>query len=259
MRLRQLACAAASMTLLVGAGLPQTAAAQRMALPSIFSAEAQPFGAGGGMGFFSVGWQRLDLGDLNPRLEAAGYPAFAEDFLSLGGSGYFVRQRVIIGGEGNGLLRPSETTADGAFRTRLSGGYGMFNLGYALASSPRAALFPMVGIGGGGVVLEILDRATPNFDDVLLNPQRGARLTSGGLMLDASAGVTYRLTEPPPRRPRRGSGGLALGLRAGYTFAPFTTEWRTDAGNDVAAGPDVSLQGAYVRVMLGGWGGGRRR
>lgn len=253
-RLRRTIWTGSAVALLGGLGVPHSAGGQAVAagVPPVGTGEYAPH-TNAGKGFFSLGWQRLDLGDLNPRLQAAGYPSFSEDFLALGGSGYTVRQRVIIGGEGHGLLGPAEITADGEFRTRISGGYGMFNLGYALVSGPRAALFPAVGVGAGGVVLEILDRAAPSFDDLLLNPGRGVRITTGGLLLDTSAGLTYRLTERTTRR-RGGTGGLAVGVRAGYTFAPFTTQWRTDLGNDVAGGPDVPIQGAYVRVMLGGWG-----
>jgi hypothetical protein len=211
-----------------------------------------------GMGYFATGWQRLDLGDLNTRLQTAGYQPFSEDFVSVGGGGFAVRQRVVIGGEGHAILGPSGTDAAGTLRTRLAGGSAMFNLGYVVARTPSASLAPMVGIGGGGLTLDILDRAAPTFDEVLQNPRRSARMTSGSLLLDASAMAQVRLTDGP-RRDRPGRGGLAVGVRAGYTFAPFSPEWRTDTGNDIAAGPDTSLDGAYVRVMIGGWGARPRR
>jgi hypothetical protein len=257
MRLRAKVVAGMGVALLGGLGLAPAVQAQGTALDPVLATQETAVTGAAGMAFFAVGWQRLDLGDVNPHLQAAGYPAFSEDFVSLGGSTHALRRRVMIGGEGHALVGPSETSLDGQFRTRLAGGYGMFNLGYALVTGPRTALFPTVGFGAGGVVLDILDRGAPSFGEVLQNPRRSARLTSGGLLLDGSVGLSYRLTERP-RRPGRGPGGLAVGLRAGYTFTPFTTEWRTDAGNDVAGGPEVSLQGVYLRAMVGGWGAVRR-
>jgi hypothetical protein len=205
----------------------------------------------GGAGFFTVGAQWLDLDGLNQQLVAAGYPAFGEDVLALGGSGHGFHQRLLLGGSGQALLSPSETSLDGAFRSRLSGGYGHFDLGYAIVAAPRARLYPMLGIGGGATRLEITERSSPGFDEVLRSPRRGARLTRGSFILDTSLGLDVRVTA---RRRENGVGGFAIGVRGGYTFTPLQTEWHLDESSDVAGGPDAGLQGPYVRLMLGGWG-----
>jgi hypothetical protein len=255
----KIVCAAAIAALGWSAAAPTSAEAQSARRPPPPPAPTVLVGPNpSGMSFLAIGGQRLDLGDLNARMVAAGYPAFSEDFLTVGFGGYGARQSVLLGFEVHGLSGPSETTANGQFRTRLTGGHGVLTLGYAALTTPRADLFPMVGIGAGGVVLEILDRGAPTFDDVLRNPPRNARLSSGGLVIDTSLGTTLRLTARP-RPARGGAGGLAVGLRAGYTFSPLTGEWRTDAENDVAGGPDVSTEGAYLRATIGGWSTRPRR
>jgi hypothetical protein len=214
-------------------------------------------GARDGAAFLSVGWQQLDLGELNPRLAAAGYPTFDESRLSVGGGAYIYRDRVVLGAEGHAVVGPGETTADGIHRTRLTGGVGTVHLGYSIVHTPRVRIHPMIGLGGAGATLDIVDRTAPSFDDVLARPGRNARLVSGALMLDASLGSTVRLTDSA--RPRGGRGGIVLGVRAGYGFAPFAGEWRMENGNHVAGGPEVTLAGPYIRAMVGGWGVGRRR
>jgi len=231
----------------VSAGLADPAEAQR----------TRGHEARDGAAFLSVGWQRMDLGELNLRLTAAGYPTFDEQRLTLGGGAYSFRDRVVLGAEGHAVVGPGETTLDGNHRTRLTGGIGTVHLGYTVVRTPRLRIHPMIGLGGAGATLDIVDRTAPSFDDVLAQPGRNARLVSGSLILDASVGSTIRLTDSV--RPRGGRGGLALGVRAGHGFAPFAGEWRMESGNDVAGGPEVTLAGPYVRVMVGGWGTGARR
>ena len=228
--------------------------------------EMGPLPAAAGRGAFQAGWQNLDLGNLNGALTEAGYPAFDEGVFTVGGFGLGSSVRFLIGGEGHGLITNEETTAEGTFRTRLSGGYGLFTVGYLAAQGPRWDVYPLVGVGAGGLTMEIVERSSPTFDDVLDEPARSSRLTTGGFLASLGVGADLRFGSPHDWRDEddeddeEGEGGLLLGLRAGWLWSPGDWQWELDELNDVAGGPETNLTGFYIRVSLGGWGSeGRRR
>ena len=135
--------------LLLGVGAFATTQAQAPDdPPSSSSAEVE------GSGFFAIGTQFTDLGPLNDRLSGSGYPEFTSETVTLGGGGYgVVANRLLLGGEGHALI-----TGDGTGRGRnvsLTGGYGFFNLGYLFFPTSSLRASPLVGIGGGGLQLDI--------------------------------------------------------------------------------------------------------
>ena len=207
--------------------------------------------AEGTRGVFQAGYLMLDLDELNARLLSAGYPEMDDRFLTLGGAGYRVMNRILIGGEGHGLLGREETTADATRRISLNGGYGLFRLGYLLLADYGFDLVPAIGIGGGGMSLKITERGSPTFDDVLGQPARSSTLSTGMLLVDGSVGVNYRVALGPPDRRR---GGILIGLHGGYLYSPWNSSWDLDGLSDVAGGPELLIQGFYGRVTIGGWG-----
>lgn len=213
--------------------------------------ENDSWAGSGGRGFFQAGLLRLDVDDMNAALAGAGFPTLDRGTVTLGGGGYATRGRFVIGGEGHGLLSDDQPSADGSVQVGLDGGYGLFKVGYLAYSESGLDVYPMVGIGGGGLNVSIVERSAPTFDDVLANPQRSSRLSTGMFLLDLSLAADYRFT----RRSEEGrSGGLLVGLQAGYVFAPGSTDWTLDDINGVAGGPDLGIQGLYIRLSLGGWG-----
>lgn len=205
-----------------------------------------------GRGFFQAGYIGLDMDDLNASLVGAGYPSLDGTFLTLGGGGYGHHGRFLIGGEGHGLLGSEETTVGGARQLDPSGGYGLFRLGYMAFSRSGLDVFPVFGIGGGGMSLKISERSAPTFDDVLADPERSSTLSTGMFLLDLSLAVHYRVRVE--RSDEGDGGGLLLGLQTGYTFAPGDPSWDLDEINSVAGGPDLQIEGFYIRLSLGGWG-----
>ena len=200
-----------------------------------------------GRGFFMIGVQQMDLAELNDRFDAADYPESDDLFLTLGGGGFMLRDRLVIGGEGHGVIGSSETTGDGAFRTRVGGGFGMIDIGYAVMERRGLLVYPMLGVGMGGMMVSINERSSPDFDDVLDQPRRGVNLVQGQFLLSAGLGIDHVFAS-------RGRGGFAVGIRAGWTFTPIEHEW-SFGSSDVADGPKAGFTGPYVRVNVGG---GRR-
>ncbi len=206
-----------------------------------------------GRGFFQAGFLRLDVDDINSALAGSGFPTLDRSTVTLGGGGYATRGRFVIGGEGHGLLSDAQPAADGSIQVGLDGGFGLFKVGYLAYSESGLDVYPMVGIGGGGVSVSIVERSAPTFQDVLADPARSSRLSTGMFLLDLSVAADYRFTRR--RSEDGGSGGLLVGLQAGYVFAPGSTNWTLDEINGVAGGPDLGVQGLYIRLSLGGWGG----
>jgi len=149
-----------------------------------------------GSGFFAVGTQFTDLGPLNNRLSGAGYPTFTSEMVSLGGGGYgVVADRLLLGGEGHGLL-----TADGSRQGRsvsVGGGYGLFTLGYLFRPTSRMRVYPQAGFGGGGLRLEIGSQGEADeFDDVLNDPNRRTTVGRASLLVSLGASLEYHFGAP---------------------------------------------------------------
>lgn len=202
-----------------------------------------------GRGYFMFGAHFLDIDDLNARLSNLGYTEFPSYFYTIGGGGHGILESgIVIGGEGHALLNRKETT--GTFNSSLGGGYGFFNLGYAVYKQNDFTVYPLIGIGGGTVTMKITDSEAPLFDDVIADPKRTAELSTGGFLLDLSVGMDYLFRVGTDED----EGGFMFGLRAGYTFSPSDSDWKMN-GNQINGGPDFGVAGPYIRLMIGGGGG----
>jgi len=238
-----------------------SAAVLASAPASIAAQDAPPLP---GRGHFSVGYIELDLDELNADLQDGGFPALDGSFLTLGGGGYGTRGRLLIGGEGHGLLGSDATTADGSTQVSVGGGYGLFKLGYLAFAQNGLEVFPSVGIGGGGMHVQIVERSAPTFGDIIADPQRSSKLSAGSFLMDVAGTAHFRFA-PGDEGEDAGDddegenpGGMLIGLQAGYTFAPGSSRWTLDDINSVAGGPTLNMQGFYFRISVGGWGGGDR-
>lgn len=202
-------------------------------------------------GFFMIGWQKLDLDELNSRMVPNGFPSLSENLLSLGGGGWGWKDRFLIGGEGHALLGPDEATADGAYKTQMAGGYGQLDLGYRIYTGERLNVAPVLGLGGGVVSIDLFERSSPTFDEILSDPLTGTHLSASGFHFDVSVAIDARLT----RRVKEDGDedGFAIGFRAGYAFSPGDWDWELNDQTELPGGPQLGISGPYVRFMLGGW------
>jgi len=202
----------------------------------------------GGVGYSMFGRCIIDLGDLNSKLENNGYPAMSENFFSVGGGGHaIINNKWIIGGEGHTLL--GEEASHENYKQSITGGYGFFDLGYILFSIKDLRVYPLLGLGGGGLNLKIKeDIASLSLDNILNNPGRGAELTNGGFLMNLGGGIDYLFTFGKDEKSR---GGMFLGIRAGYTISTFKGKWTMD-GVEISGAPETGLKGPYIRFMIGG-------
>lgn len=207
-----------------------------------------------GMGYSMLGMSIIDIKDLNARLESKGYSEISDNFFSVGGGGHgIINNRLIIGGEGHALL--GEEVTSGNYKNSITIGYGFFNLGYVVYSIKDLRVYPLLGLGGGGMNFKIAEKVTSlSFDDVLDNPKRSVELSTGGFLLNLAFGLDYLLKLAEDEK---GKAGLILGLRAGYTFSPFKGGWQMDE-IEISDAPEIGITGPYIRLMIGGGGVGKK-
>ncbi|MDI6791248.1 MAG: hypothetical protein QME81_00030 [bacterium] len=209
-----------------------------------------------GCGGFMYGLNRIDLGDLGTKLKASGFEEFEDNFTFYGGSGYGVagEHKIIIGGEGGGFSQNAISANQKGQKASLSGGYGLFNVGYIVFSKKNFRLFPLLGLGGGGLSLKIWETtgSAPTFDKILdgTEPKREVSMSTGGLLFNLALGADYLLVFGGDKE---GEGGLLFGLRAGYILSPGKADWEME-DVDVSGGSDVRITGPYLRLVLGGGG-----
>ncbi len=208
-----------------------------------------------GKTYFLFGAGKLDAGDLNAVLNREGYSVvsrsplndMADSFISFGLGNHGVVNGVLIGWELNGLTSRETTTATGSHRASLAGGYGFVNVGYMAYSMDGLDIYPMLGLGGGGLHLEILARRTLSFQQVMDTPEQGVTLNTGGFLLNPALGIDYMLSLSSDEKRE---GGVIFGLRLGYVLAPLKGAWEM-GGLDISGGPQASAAGPYVRLMVG--------
>ena len=124
---------------------------------------------------------------------------------TLGGGGHGVgKNGLILGGEGHSI-----------FSDEGAGGFGFFDIGYALVRKGNFVGYPILGIGGGSLAQDSDGTVAPV---VLIN------VALGGDYLIAVG------TE----------GGLVVGVRVGYTASVYSSDWH--------------WQLSHARLLLGGYG-----
>jgi hypothetical protein len=124
----------------------------------------------------------------------------------------------------------------------------MLRAGYAVLHNTYVSVYPMLGIGGGGMSLTFFREEDVAFDDVLANPLRQVSLFKGGMLLDAGVGADLRI---PLGGNERSRSFLFLGVRGGYLFfISFRDEWETLQGS-VTGAPDFGLSGPGIQLLIG--------
>ncbi len=201
----------------------------------------------GGAGGLDVGAQHFNMDGFNQFLPAD-FPTLSGDFLTIGGDGYFMFENFVIGGSGYGLIG-DDIRFDGQ-RAQIGGGMGFFHLGYDFLHKDKLKLYPLIGIGGGGMTMVFSNLGAITANDVRNGNTTGdyyqTDISWGSLMIDLGLGFDYFPEGESGSSPR-------LGVRAGYIFTPSHSDFRYGGG--VISGAEAgSLEGYYIRIIIGGGG-----
>lgn len=199
-------------------------------------------------GYLMVGGVGFDLDGLNVALRGRGFEEVSGNMVSIGGGGHVLLGRWIVGGEGFGLMPRESDTQSGDWRARVSGGGGVVNLGYTVIRVGGTSVYPLIGVGAGALSLEMSERSSPTFDQVMANPGRGSSLTQVTMLVQPAIGLDHFV---PVGNADGVLAGFVVGIRAGYTFAPTTSDWYLDTMR-IPGGPTQGMEGAFLRVVIGG-------
>lgn len=199
----------------------------------------------GGLFYLILGNSSPDMDALNKRLDSAGYPKVNQNFTTIGIGGHALLDKLVIGGELQGLLE--KKMSNGTYNTMVSGGYGLVNAGYVVYTKKTMRLYPQVGMGFGTMTMNMNDAATPTFDQLLANPKHGSSVSNSSFLLNFAVAADGILS---------GSGGgshsiFVFGFRAGYLWSVSSGDWRNTEGS-IAGGPTIGFTGPYLQVVVGG-------
>jgi hypothetical protein len=204
------------------------------------SVQSQMDALRGGAGHFRFGYANHNLSAMNSWLPE-NYPELRNDFITVGGTGYVIMNRVILGGEGFGST--GTTVSRDTLSASPSIGRGMLNVGYVIYDYKNFLLYPLFGFGGGGTTIRFRENA--GFGNLVNRvKETDVSFTNSNLMLSISIGAdSYFLSENRKH-------GFSLGLRAGYIYAMQNTTWRRN--HTEIAGPNMNTSGFYLTVGIGG-------
>lgn len=201
-------------------------------------------------GYFMIGGSALDIDALNSSLGQKGYSEFSDSFISFGGGGFVeVSDKFLLGIEGQFLIGGKESSVIGGdnYSSRIIGGYGFINTGYLVYSSDSLDLFPILGIGFGGMGYNIVQTS---FDNIHDNPRGNPFLATYSFLLNFAIGTDYKIKLSGNDAEEK---YFTLGLRGGYAFAPFNSSWYQDEFR-LSGAPDGGISGPYFCLTIGGAG-----
>lgn len=185
-----------------------------------------------------VGYTRFSLPDLDARVAAAGLPRVANSAITLGIGADLRRGRALAGAAYQSLI--TRDHKDDAYRTRLSGNYSLFDLGYAVVRSGSTSVYPIVGVGVTRMSVNVKSRGDFTFDEGLDSPAR--EISMSGM---APLGHFGMLVE---QRFMRGESEMAMTLRVGAMRTLGSQAWRAEDSR-IDGGPK-GIRGTYARLAF---------
>lgn len=171
-------------------------------------------------GYYTFGGGMLDGKALENALgPEANLPIASVDYASSGGGGYTVSE----GGMhyGTELHVIVDQDAGETYETALGMSYVLANVGYGLRLG-SLLIVPLIGIGTGGIGLDVTPRPGTNAILSVL------RMSRTNWLLHVGLGIHWHVG---------GRVGLTFGVRLGYLFAPFSKR--------------EGIQGPYIRGLFG--------
>lgn len=146
---------------------------------------------GGGYGGFSIWMTQPDLKAMNDDIENIQNLRFEDAYIGMGGSGWAIIGRIVLGGGGFGgrqVLSNDSMKIMGAY------GGGFFEPGYHL-SMKRLSVDLILGIGGGGYTLTLYKGLKDTtWTDILSEPRRMAEITFGGFALQPALRIVLPIS-----------------------------------------------------------------
>ncbi len=204
----------------------------------------------GGAGYFTTGMFMPNLDQVNADLAINGYAEVGKVAVFTGGGGHSWIGDLLVGGFGGGFGIP-----DGKNNTKITemgGGFGMGVIGYNVLPLTTMNLYPMLGIGGGGLGLTIRDKTSEKYSELMTDSRQRASVGTGGWLGMAGIGYDWLFVGEINDTQQE---GFMIGLRTGYLYS-FKTK-NGDAWHLGEDGPSSGLDGFFVMLTVGGGGWAR--
>ena len=243
-----------AVSVMIGASDPAAAGAQSAPRDQ----PIPPFSAA----YLSTGTLLVDVSRLNPhfeRLDLAvkerpGFFTISNDAYSVGIGAYgTVMNKLVLGAEWNSADLGEESSPLGK-TNRLTTTYWMGTVGYAVFTTWRVNIVPLVGIGPGTATLTLKNRdggetvpdfQDPTIDEIILSPGRKSTVTGSYIIVQPGLAIDFLML-----RQTTNTVGVTLGIRLASAISPNRTTW-TYKGRPVFGGPDLGPSGGVVRVIAG--------
>lgn len=190
------------------------------------------------VGYFSLGYQRIDLKNLNTKLSLNNLPELQNDYVSVGvGFNGIVQDDFFIGVEGgliNGLNQGNKF-----YGLNFNADYILLNFGYPIYSNLSFYLIPVAGIGGSWLSLKIFEKNVSDFDAVISNPRIGANLNQESLLINLGLEIFSYHLKP-----------YILGINFGYKKHIEYRGWNL-YDYEISGSPQAGLTGFYLKFIFG--------
>jgi len=196
------------------------------------------YGTFGGEGNFGIRFQHYDFKNLNASFKSNGLPEINENIVSFSGGGLAYIDRLIIGG--NGASFKLSAKDNGTYKSNVSGGVGFFNIGYLLYNKPKFMIYPLLGIGGSSMKIEIYENSKTDFAQLITNPKKGTVIENEQFLLDLGVQSNLFLTKHKM---------FGIGIKVGYQFTPLESDW-FDANGTLTNSPATNADGIYTQLQF---------
>jgi hypothetical protein len=203
----------------------------------------------GGSGGFTIGIGNTDVSTLRAFM-AEGTGKFNNTQFLIGGTGHAFIENFVIGGSGTAII--GDKIKSDSTIVSLGGGMGTFDIGYLLYNNDKLKIYPMIGIGGTSMGVQIIKNKNYTSNQIVNNPWQEINIGLGALVLDLSLNIDMiPLLQYDEKE--KSYGGFLTALKLGYAISPTSSDWMF-AGGDITNGPRYGLNMFYVKAILGGFG-----
>lgn len=213
---------------------------------------------GGGHGYFFMGPSYISMPAIQDYFKESQVlgptVSYSEISTIIGGEGFGMKGRFLIGGGGYGTGPFNATSEKG--KAEVFGGGGYFKAGYVLAPGRSAFFATHIGVGWGGYTVKITNN-TPD-QEIYFNPAKPAisqdirDYSFGGTLFDP--GFSFQTMAFGDANDNT-SGGFMLGINLGCAITLPMGDWYS--GSDLVLG-NIPLPGIlynpYLKITIGGGG-----
>jgi hypothetical protein len=141
------------------------------------------------------------------------------------------------------------------YTTETSGAYGSIDLGVPIILARKTLVYPMAGVGLSNTTVALRRNGAVQFDSMFRNISsvagRNIDITARRYQAHVGLGIDQIF------KPQWPNLLMSVGLRAGYMAPLGDAKWRSGP-ESVTGAPELGLEGAYVRLTIGGVLGKRR-